>query len=120
MQFDAACIHSLDEALEAAERIGYPVMLKASEGGGGKGIRRADDVEALKTLRSKLPSTTVVRRGSSNRSPSFLPGWALPTPTADESLSGRRFSERRQSSILSSPRSSPSKRRGEGETEALV
>lgn len=48
-QFDAACIHTEEEAVEAANRIGYPVMLKASEGGGGKGIRMAPDEEALRT-----------------------------------------------------------------------
>lgn len=36
------------EAQQEAERIGYPVMLKASAGGGGKGIRIADTPEALK------------------------------------------------------------------------
>jgi len=46
--FDAACITSEDEAVEAAGKIGYPVMLKASEGGGGKGIRMADDEAALR------------------------------------------------------------------------
>merc|ERR1719487_2208416 len=46
--FDAACITSEDEAVAAAERIGYPVMLKASEGGGGKGIRMANDEKALR------------------------------------------------------------------------
>jgi acetyl-CoA carboxylase/biotin carboxylase 1 len=45
--FDAACLHSVDEAIAAANRIGYPVMLKASEGGGGKGIRMARDEKAL-------------------------------------------------------------------------
>lgn len=32
-------VHSLDEALAAAAEIGFPVMIKASAGGGGKGMR---------------------------------------------------------------------------------
>jgi len=48
-QFDAACIHSEEEAVAAAARIGYPVMLKASEGGGGKGIRKALNEAELRT-----------------------------------------------------------------------
>ncbi|HEM3492732.1 TPA: acetyl-CoA carboxylase biotin carboxylase subunit [Streptococcus suis] len=35
------------EALEIAEKIGYPVMLKASAGGGGKGIRKVEKAEDL-------------------------------------------------------------------------
>ena len=34
-------------ALAAAERVGYPVMLKASAGGGGRGIRRCVGAEEL-------------------------------------------------------------------------
>jgi acetyl-CoA carboxylase biotin carboxylase subunit len=34
---------SLDEARATARAIGYPVMLKAAAGGGGKGMRRVDD-----------------------------------------------------------------------------
>jgi acetyl/propionyl-CoA carboxylase alpha subunit/acetyl-CoA carboxylase carboxyltransferase component len=33
-------VDSLDEALAQAARLGYPLMLKASAGGGGRGIRR--------------------------------------------------------------------------------
>nr|WP_155999435.1 carboxyl transferase domain-containing protein [Streptomonospora sp. PA3] len=32
-------VATLEEALQAAERIGYPLMLKAAAGGGGRGIR---------------------------------------------------------------------------------
>ncbi|MDP9728376.1 acetyl-CoA carboxylase biotin carboxylase subunit [Alicyclobacillus tolerans] len=39
---------SLEEAIEAAERIGYPVMLKASSGGGGIGMQIIRDAEELK------------------------------------------------------------------------
>jgi pyruvate carboxylase subunit A len=39
---------SEDEALAAAEKIGYPVMLKATSGGGGRGIRRCDTAQDLR------------------------------------------------------------------------
>ncbi|ADC62601.1 acetyl-CoA carboxylase biotin carboxylase subunit [Allochromatium vinosum] len=41
-------LNSLDEALACAAEIGYPVMLKATSGGGGRGIRRCDDPAALR------------------------------------------------------------------------
>lgn len=40
-------VFTAKEALEVAEEIGYPVMLKASAGGGGKGIRKVETKEAL-------------------------------------------------------------------------
>lgn len=40
-------ISTVDEALTIAESIGYPVMLKAAAGGGGKGIRKVTSKEAL-------------------------------------------------------------------------
>jgi acetyl-CoA carboxylase, biotin carboxylase subunit len=41
---------SVDEALEVATAIGFPVMLKAAAGGGGRGIRAARDEQELVEL----------------------------------------------------------------------
>ena len=40
-------VDTVEAALASAERVGYPVLLKASAGGGGRGIRRCDGPEAL-------------------------------------------------------------------------
>jgi acetyl-CoA carboxylase biotin carboxylase subunit len=40
-------IFTAAEAQEVADRVGYPVMLKASAGGGGKGIRKVEKAEDL-------------------------------------------------------------------------
>lgn len=48
--YDSACLHSVDQAVEACNRIGYPVMLKASWGGGGKGIRKAGSDEEVRAV----------------------------------------------------------------------
>ena len=40
-------VETVEEALGHAERIGYPLMIKATAGGGGRGIRRVDDKAAL-------------------------------------------------------------------------
>ena len=54
-------LKSLEEAVELCNQIGYPVMLKASMGGGGKGMRlihRADEVEeAYTTAKSESLSS---------------------------------------------------------------
>lgn len=42
-------VESYDEALSFAQAVGFPVLIKASAGGGGKGMRVAHDAEELKT-----------------------------------------------------------------------
>lgn len=36
-----------DEAKQVAQKVGFPVLLKAAAGGGGKGIRRVEDEQSL-------------------------------------------------------------------------
>ncbi|WP_458121911.1 acetyl-CoA carboxylase biotin carboxylase subunit [Paenibacillus sp. Z6-24] len=40
-------VEDLEEAVKIARGIGYPVIIKATAGGGGKGIRLAEDEESL-------------------------------------------------------------------------
>ena len=42
-------IEELDDAIKVAAEIGYPVVVKASAGGGGKGMRVAHNVASLRT-----------------------------------------------------------------------
>ena len=56
-----ACVTTVEEGLERAEQIGYPVMIKASEGGGGKGIRKVESPDAFKNafhaVAGEIPGT---------------------------------------------------------------
>lgn len=48
--YESACCATVQEGIAVAERIGLPVMIKASEGGGGKGIRRVDMMDQFSKL----------------------------------------------------------------------
>ncbi|MBN3304222.1 ACACA carboxylase, partial [Amia calva] len=61
--YDQCCIYDVEQGLQAAERVGYPVMVKASEGGGGKGIRKvnsADDFPNLfRQVQTEVPGSPI-------------------------------------------------------------
>uniref|UniRef100_A0A8D1BTP6 acetyl-CoA carboxylase n=1 Tax=Sus scrofa TaxID=9823 RepID=A0A8D1BTP6_PIG len=61
--YEEGCVKDVDEGLEAAEKIGYPLMIKASEGGGGKGIRKAETAEdfpiLFRQVQSEIPGSPV-------------------------------------------------------------
>ena len=57
------CVNSPQEGLAKARKIGFPVMVKASEGGGGKGIRKVDGEENFTALynaaASEIPGSPI-------------------------------------------------------------
>ncbi|VFT21214.1 pyruvate carboxylase subunit A [Pseudomonas aeruginosa] len=57
-------VADLAEALREAERIGYPVMLKATSGGGGRGIRRCNSREELEQAFPRVISEATKAFGS--------------------------------------------------------
>lgn len=57
---------SLDEAISIAGQIGYPIMLKATSGGGGRGIRRCNDEPALRRNYDRVISEATKAFGSAD------------------------------------------------------
>lgn len=56
-------VENLDQAYEVADRLGYPVMVKASAGGGGKGIRIVQQKEELAQAFEAAQSETLAAFG---------------------------------------------------------
>lgn len=58
-----ACVYTTDEAIASCQVVGYPAMIKASWGGGGKGIRKVhndDEVRALfKQVQGEVPGSPI-------------------------------------------------------------
>lgn len=59
-------LDNVEQALIVAETIGYPVMLKATSGGGGRGIRRCDNAEELQRNYQRVISEATKAFGSAD------------------------------------------------------
>ncbi len=59
-----ASLKNLQEAVTLSKRIGYPVMLKATNGGGGRGIRRCDNEGDLRRNFERVVSEATKAFGS--------------------------------------------------------
>ena len=61
--YEKACIRTPDEAAKVCGQIGYPVMLKASWGGGGKGIRKVYNdknvPQVFKQVQAEVPGSPI-------------------------------------------------------------
>lgn len=59
-------VDSLEHAVEIADTIGYPVMLKATSGGGGRGIRRCESADELRHNYPRVVSEATKAFGSAD------------------------------------------------------
>jgi acetyl-CoA carboxylase biotin carboxylase subunit len=57
---------TLEEARASAARIGYPLLVKATEGGGGKGMRRVDSEAELEATLARTRSEALGAFGSAH------------------------------------------------------
>ncbi|XP_018523999.1 acetyl-CoA carboxylase isoform X2 [Lates calcarifer] len=61
--YTKGCVCDVDDGLAGAERIGYPVIIKASEGGGGKGIRKVESSEdfpsSFRQVQTEVPGSPI-------------------------------------------------------------
>ena len=58
-------ITDIDDAKKIAKEIGFPIMIKASAGGGGKGMRKVDNMEELKDSIERAQNESQKAFGSS-------------------------------------------------------
>lgn len=61
--YQQGCVSDVNEGLVAAGKIGFPVMIKASEGGGGKGIRKSespdDFTQMFRQVQNEVPGSPI-------------------------------------------------------------
>jgi len=61
-----ANLKDVNEAVKLAKKIGYPVMLKATTGGGGRGIRRCDNEDELRRYYQRVVSEATKAFGAAD------------------------------------------------------
>lgn len=59
-------VTSIDEASKTADEIGYPLMIKAADGGGGKGMRRVEEESELVEKFTQAVNETQAIYGNKN------------------------------------------------------
>ena len=59
-------VDSLEDAIRCAQTIGYPIMLKATSGGGGRGIRRCESEQDLRRNYDRVISEATKAFGSAD------------------------------------------------------
>ena len=113
----SAPVADVEEAIAIAREAGYPVLLKAAAGGGGRGMRRANSDEELrqyyelvKNEAARPSATTTSLSKNTSRSPSTSRCRSSPTSTAmwSTSTSGDCSVQRRYQKVVESPRPLPS------------
>nr|XP_046243287.1 acetyl-CoA carboxylase isoform X2 [Scatophagus argus] len=61
--YTKGCVQDVEDGLAGAERIGYPVVIKASEGGGGKGIRKVESSDdfpgSFRQVQTEVPGSPI-------------------------------------------------------------
>ncbi|KAM7391893.1 hypothetical protein PAMP_022541 [Pampus punctatissimus] len=61
--YTQGCAHDVDDGLAGAEKIGYPIVIKASEGGGGKGIRKVESADdfpsSFRQVQTEVPGSPI-------------------------------------------------------------
>ncbi|KAK6633678.1 hypothetical protein RUM44_004285 [Polyplax serrata] len=61
--YKEGCVQTAEDGLAAARKIGFPVMIKASEGGGGKGIRKVESSEEFpnqfRQVQAEVPGSPI-------------------------------------------------------------